>query len=141
MKSTKSYFLYALLLFGTLLLMSYFDYRLEILSKQEYRPWKWIMIRQILFIPVGVVFAFPYFLQNYKKSGDWKIDYKKILFFGLPALYLTFSFTLHFNSPLGIIGLPWFLMSGIGLYKLGGTLLGYIIFSSFFKSSIDVYEQ
>jgi hypothetical protein len=91
------------------------------------------MISQFLYIPVGVLLAFPYFIKNLKKRGVWKVDYKKILFFGIPAMYFTFYFTFHFYSPVSAIGAPWFILSGIELYKLGGMILGYVIVSSFFK--------
>lgn len=139
MKSAKEYFLYALLLFGSLLLMSYIDIRLELIAKQDYRVWKWIMIKQFLYIPVGVALAFPSFFSNLKKNGVWKIDYKKILFFGIPALYLTFYFTFHFYNPLGMIRAPWVFVFGIEPYKLGGMILGYVILSSFTKS-VDVQK-
>jgi hypothetical protein len=135
LKSTKWYLVNALLLFGTLLLMSYIDFRLQDIAKQDYRVWKWIMISQLLYIPVGFVLAFPYFIKNLRKSGVWKVDYKKILFFGIPAIYFTFYLTFHFYSPLSAIGTPWFILSGIKLYKLGGMILGYVIVSSFFKNN------
>ncbi|MRH43265.1 hypothetical protein GH741_11295 [Aquibacillus halophilus] len=137
MKSIISYFLYALLLFGTLLLVSYIDFRLEIIAKQDYRVWKWVTIKQFLYIPVGFALAFPYVVKNFKKDGNWKFDYKKIIFFGIPALCLTFSYTLYYHSVLGIVEIPWWIQMDGAVIELGGALLGYIIFSSFFKTEKD----
>lgn len=132
MKSTKSYLINALLLFGTLLLVAYVDFRLQLFAEQDYRVLKWLMIRQFLYIPVGVALALPYFLQTFKKNGDWKVDYKKIIFFGIPSLYFTLYFGLHFLSPISVF--PMFIISRIGLYKLGGTIFGYVLVTSFFKT-------
>jgi hypothetical protein len=137
MKSSRSYFLYSFLIFGTLLLMSYIDFRLELIAEQDYRVWKWVTIKQFLYIPVGFVLAFPCLFKGYNKNGSWKIDYKKLLFFGIPALYLTFYLTLYFFTPLNNITLPWFVVSEIELYKLGGIILGYVIASSFYKTEKD----
>ncbi|MRH42075.1 hypothetical protein GH741_05225 [Aquibacillus halophilus] len=87
-----------------------------------------------MFIPVGFALAFPYLIKNFKKDGKWKFDYKKFIFFGIPALYLTFSFSLYYNSPLGNLDIPlWIRMDGAEI-ELGGTILGYIILSCFFKT-------
>jgi hypothetical protein len=83
------------------------------------------------------VLAFPYYFQNLKKGGGWKIDYKKLLLFGIPALYLTFYLSLYFFTPLSRISVPWFVASGIDLYKIGGMILGYVIVSSFYKAEIN----
>ncbi|HYK73008.1 MAG TPA: hypothetical protein VEV44_07735 [Pseudoneobacillus sp.] len=133
MKSMKMYLIYAFLFFGTLLLASYIDLRIQIKVEQDYRVLKWITIRQFLFIPVGVTFAFLNFVQKLCIKGVWKYDYKKVITFGIPALYLTFFPTLYFFIPFRTITSPLLMVLGNELYKLGGFILGYVIVSSFYK--------
>jgi hypothetical protein len=134
MKSVYNNLLYALVLFGTIFLMAYIDLRTELIAKQDYRVWKWIVIKSFLYIPVGFILAFPHFFQQLKNSGVWKIDYIKLLFLALPASYLTFYLPFHFLIPLNTINVPWFIVSGIELYKLGGTILGYVVLTSLYKT-------
>lgn len=133
MKSTKGYVLFALLLFGTLLLMSNIDSRLSYLAERDYRVWKWMTIRQLLYIPVGFALALPYFVQNFNKKGVWKVDYKKMVIWGIPALFLTFYLTIHFHTPVGLIMPSWFIEPVAILNKIGGLILGYVVFTSFYK--------
>jgi hypothetical protein len=100
MNSTKNYLFYALLLFGTLLFISHIDYRIEIFAKQDARVWEWITIKQLLYIPIGVVLAVSHLFKNWKENRVWKVDFKRFLIFGLPALYLTFSFIWKYHSSL-----------------------------------------
>jgi hypothetical protein len=132
MNSTKSYFLYALLLFTVLLFISHIDYRLEVIAKEQYNFWEWLTITQFLYISIGVVLAIPHLIKNRKEKSMWKIDYKKLLLFGLPSMYLTFSFTLHVY-----IKIPYFIMTTSSLFKIAAILLGYIVATSFYKVSND----
>jgi hypothetical protein len=135
MISIRSYIFYAFLLFGVLIVMTYIDYRLEHFAKESFRFWRWIILKPLLYIPVGAALAIPSFLQNFKKNGVWKIDYKRLLILGIPALYLTFYLPIHFYSPLKVLSFSLLSVLGSELYVLvvGGTILGYIILSSIFK--------
>lgn len=132
MESSKRYFLYAFIIFGTVLIISYIDLKIYLLVNESYRFWEWMWVRQFLYLPVGMALASPIFIENLSKTGVWKVNYKKLLILGLPALYLTVYIVLHFAG-LSKVWVPWFTLGGNQLYKVGSVILGYVIVSSFYK--------
>jgi hypothetical protein len=131
MKSIKSNFLLSLLLFVVLIVISYISYRIEVLSSNSIKGvWQWILIQPLLYIPIGVSLAIPSFIQNFKLNGNWRIDNNRLLFFGIPSLFLTFLYPIHFYT---FIDLPTLVVSGEKLPILSAMIFGYILLTSFYK--------
>lgn len=93
----------------------------------------------IVNILVGMLFGIELFLSNFKKSGKWKIDYKRLLILGLPLLILSCSYFvfLLFTEVIE----PQISGSVLSLYPEGRDIFyraafGYILITSFYKNDI-----
>lgn len=142
MKSVMRYVLYAVLLFGTLVIMMKIDVRLKNnIADNPANLMKWMTIRQFLYIPVGIVLALPYLYSQMKTFGSWKVNYKKLVIIGIPALCTTFFFFIYYSELWIRNIIPNFLLvtfSNMLTYQIGGIILGYVLLTSFYKKEDQV---
>ncbi|QOR67393.1 hypothetical protein IM538_04430 [Cytobacillus suaedae] len=130
------YILYSFLLFGVLLFTSYVDVKLKQIATESFSLFPWTIYRLLLFIPMGLLIGLPYLLKERQKEGRWGVNYLKLIFIGLPALYFTLYFIFHFY--LQFLRLPshlGYLLTEVSTYKTTGVIVGFILITSVYKKN------
>lgn len=117
-----------------LLFTSYIDVKLKQMATESFRLFPWTIYRLLLFIPMGLLLGLPYLLKEKQKGGRWRLNYLKMVFIGLPALYFTLYFIFHFYFQ--FLRLPshlGYLLTEVSTYKTSGVILGFILITSVYK--------
>jgi len=97
----------------------------------------------VIFGAIGAALGFENLLIEAKKEGRWKINFYKIVIIGVPSLYFSLTYSIHYCS----IGFIRNLLSYPATYLLTPNtnifigifqvILGYSIISSFHKSNLN----
>ena len=109
------------------------------LSLKQYSAINFNMIPNLVFstlfpIAIGLLIAFPKFINEFQKKGNWKFDWTKFIAIGIPMLYFAiFPLVLVLSLLGGESNLPLF----NGLYRLplitylpnelSGVVLGFLL--------------
>lgn len=96
--------------------------------KQTFVMYPWGIFSILMYFPIGVYLGLPKFLKEYSKPGKWKINYLKMIFVGLPMLYISFYWFYPFSYPI-----PAILVHSVSLFKFGTLILGFVIIDSITK--------
>lgn len=110
-----------------------------LLSLKQYSATNFNVIPQMIFstlfpIAIGLLIAFPKFIIEFRKKGNWKLDWVKFIAIGIPILYFAiFPLVLALSILGGDSNLP--LLNGLYRYplsmylpnELSGVVLGYLL--------------
>lgn len=91
----------------------------------------------IYYLGIGMILGLSNLINEFKKSGKWRINFFKLIIIGLPALFFSFSILIYYgfilNYPI-IISLLNFVIKFIkNIDKISGIFFGFIFVTSFYK--------
>ncbi len=128
-KECLKYLVYILILFG-FIFVEWFAIN-PILEEGYYRqniaPY-YYLIPAVINIGIGFILGLDHFFNERKRTGAWKINLPKIIFMGIPSLYLSFS---AFITGKLLIGSSTTYMA---LFQL---ILGFAIITGFYKQRAE----
>ncbi|MGE5396055.1 MAG: hypothetical protein ACM3MK_00815 [Chitinophagales bacterium] len=85
----------------------------------------------------GLFLGLEQLLRERNRPGKWKLDWARLIVFGVPAFHLDFCYFLSWatNKPLLIPYMPAATLSNV-TWIFGGTILGYILVTSIKKEAV-----
>jgi len=127
-KAWLKYLVYILVLSGTILVEWYVI--IPFLNEGYYRQnvaTYFYLAPVVIKIGIGIILGLDHFFNERKKEGVWKINLPKMILFGLPSLY--FSFSAFVTGKLLIVS-----ATNMALFQL---ILGFTIITSFYKQKTE----
>ena len=131
------YFLYGLLLLAYIIFCHIW---LEYLMKQSYKTFvisPFVIWSTILYSVGGILLGLEKFLSEVNKKGSWKVNWPKVIFLGLPSIYLALGIFIGYlpNFIKEILWYPFSLLyfSEVNLVPIFQLFFGYILITSFIK--------
>lgn len=144
MSKGKRFTLYLLFTISVLIFL-YVGFRYEVnlriqTGKTFSSPVPYYLHSALFPILVGIVLALPRLIQESRKTGNWSIDWIKLLAIGAPTLLLNLNLILITSTPIGKIKYfttynPFteLMIIDKSVISLCGAIFGYILISSFNK--------
>jgi hypothetical protein len=139
LEKSKNYVIYGLFLFGYWILSSVLIFKLGLWVKEsQFITNKTILIHQIssqlIFMGLGILLGLEQLIKAMKQTGRWSINKEKIIILGIPSVYFTFYYLIHFFVKFIAIkgSLVLFLMEKPFL-QVAAVIFGYVITTSFYK--------
>ncbi|MGM9986453.1 MAG: hypothetical protein ACI35O_04405 [Bacillaceae bacterium] len=137
---TKHYIGFILLLFFSIFIaVMTANYIFQIFDKtlsETYKHSPIILLKDVLFIPVGVILGLPAFYYKKKQQGKWRFNLLHFLILGVPSLLLMLYLMFYLFMPPYFNVLPSnisFAMLEIAPYPVFAVLFGYAIISNWNK--------
>jgi hypothetical protein len=128
-KDSVKYLIYVVGFIILLIILGQIHFYFQSMQQDTYKIVPWSIYATLTYIPIGIYLGLPKLLKGRRRAGKWKINYQKLIFIGLPALYFAFFWYFPFSYPI-----PEFLAHTNIISRLGGTtILGYVLVDSFFK--------
>ncbi len=128
------YLLYSFVIIVLLLVVDHYNgvLRQAISTTGQYMPN--MLIISILFFPIGILLGLPRLIKEFNKRGKWTINVEKLVFVGIPMLYLTLYFFLSVYIPVLTVSGSQLLL-GNDFTLIASLIFGYVVISSFKKCS------
>lgn len=98
----------------------------------------YLIYSSLLYALLGILLGLPNFLKENSKLGSWSFQIEKLIFVGIPVLYIAFYPVINFKTR--ILTLPSDISSLImstDLYFLSALLFGYILITAIERKSIE----
>ncbi|AHF08400.1 hypothetical protein [Desulfitobacterium metallireducens] len=140
-KQFFSYFIFIVLILILLYLGIRYEVTLRFQASKIYNPMYYYIFTSLFSILFGIALALPRLFYGLKKTGNWSLDWIKLLAIGTPTLLLNLSLILIAYTPVGKIKYfmtynPFIemMMTDESMISLCGTIFGYILISSFNKT-------
>ncbi|NBI28061.1 hypothetical protein [Chengkuizengella marina] len=127
-KNSVKYLIYGVGFIVLLIFLSEMTNYFQNIMQRTYNFYPWTMYSTLIYLPIGIYLGVPKLLKEFKKTGKWKINFQKLIFIGLPALYYAFYLYIPFFRPI-----PRFLIPLNSIFSLSIIMVGYIIIDSFIK--------
>ena len=139
------YFACAVLIAAMVILSAYIE---EKFKRGRMSDWRYPMVCMLICLTIGLLLGGEYLWKEIKKGGNWRIDFPKIIIFGLPALYFSlanFEFALHnplWANMIKQVSYTVCQVCGIvsywtGYVRIFQVILGYVVITSFYKRTKD----
>ena len=144
------YFACAVLIAAMVILSAYIE---EKFKRGRMSDWRYPMVCMLICLTIGLLLGGEYLWKEIKKGGNWRIDFPKIIIFGLPALYFSlanFEFALHnplWANMIKQVSYTVCQVCGIvsywtGYVRIFQVILGYVVITSFYKrTQKDLHNQ
>jgi hypothetical protein len=133
----KKYGLYLLYVLGFILILSidFAAYKNFQTHQQEtFKIFPNIFYYSLSFTLTGLYLGVPILIKNYSLEGNWTVNWPRLLFFGIPLLYLVLYPLIYFEgTPLAIRNFTFNQMF-LTFIDIPPLLLGYLIMTSFIKT-------
>lgn len=126
---------------NAVLLFAVFDWTQWLMRQAQlevattWHPFEAYFLPTLMSVLPGICLGIEQLVSEFKKSGHWRLDWLRLLIFGLPALVFTFLIYLYFGGAAGF--LPPKIMVYLALpvsTAFGGLVLGYIFITSLRKA-------
>lgn len=133
-----SYFLY------TVILLSYIFFSnkiFRVLNEQRSNTFDFfpgLIWSTVIFVILGVLLGVEKFIMERRKEGHWEVNVPKVIFLGIPTLYLAFGVFLNY-LPIEFVNqtltypIRFFLMDNSSYWAIFQMLFGYVVVTSFYK--------
>ncbi|GFZ32960.1 hypothetical protein CSC2_34860 [Clostridium zeae] len=131
-----AYFLYAVLFFCYIVLSNKLLLSIDKEKQMTYQIMPLILWSMFIFILLGLLLGLEKLILELRKNGSWKINIPKLVFLGIPALYLSLGVLIYYSSFIPqVLSYPiqFFLQDNINFFSIFQVILGYVISSSFVK--------
>ena len=139
MKQNKlvHYFLYGLLLLVYIIFCQMWLEYLNVQGKKTFVILPFEIWSTIIYSVGGVLLGLEKFIAEVKKKGNWKVNWPKVIFLGIPSIYLALGIFIGY-LPYSIRGILWhpfslLYFSEIDLVPIFQLAFGYILITSFNK--------
>lgn len=134
MKKYGFYLLYAL---GFLLIL-YIEFAVyrhfRAIQDQYYKVFPGILYYSLSFLLTGLYLGLPLFIKNFSLEGHWSVNWPRLLFFGIPLLYLVLYPLIYFNGTSLTIPNMTFNLMFTQFIDIPPILFGYLVITSINKS-------
>ncbi|MDM5154473.1 hypothetical protein QUF88_11690 [Bacillus sp. DX1.1] len=128
MKIAIRYFLYSVAFFTSLFIIIRIPNLLKEHATTTYNMFPYLIYTPLLYIAIGILLGLPTFLKENSKVGRWSFQIEKLVFVGIPALYIAFYPLLYFST--GILMLPSYINSLImstDIYLIAAVIFRHIL--------------
>ena len=139
MKQNKwvHYFLYGLFLLAYIIFCQMWLEYLNVQGKKTFVILPFEIWSTIIYSVGGVLLGLEKFISEVKKKGSWKVNWPKVIFLGIPSIYLALGIFIGY-LPYSIRGILWhpfslLYFSEIDLIPIFQLAFGYILITSFNK--------
>ncbi|GFP75606.1 hypothetical protein [Clostridium fungisolvens] len=131
-----AYFLYAVVFFCYIVLSNKLLISFNKEKQMTFQIMPLILWSMFIFILLGLLLGLEKLILERKKDGNWKINLPKLIFLGIPFLYLSLGVLIYYSSLIPqVLSYPiqFFLQDNINFFSIFQVILGYVISSSFIK--------
>ena len=126
------YLLYAVLLFGYLFLASYLAMALTRYNSEHFDIARLIvLVVPVSYIMFGCLLGLEQLVRQIRNSGAWSVAAVRLIFLGLPSLYVSFYWSLYFIGPVRKAVLPIWMPQQF--FAMAAVVCGYVLITSFHK--------
>ncbi|WP_026691669.1 hypothetical protein [Alteribacter aurantiacus] len=84
-------------------------------------------------LPLGLILGAQGLIKEFKMQGRWLISWEKLIFFGLPFLYMMLYPVLAFSGNIFAFSALSMTLLNSHSAVIGGMVFGYVIVTSFYK--------
>ncbi|MBS4221817.1 hypothetical protein [Lederbergia citrea] len=95
---------------------------------ETFKVYPWQILKIMMYFPIGIYLGIPKFLLEFNKTGNWRINFYKIVLVALPMIYISFYWFFPFSYPI----LNFLTYTG-STFSFGTIIAGFIIINSFTK--------
>lgn len=130
LKLAIRYVLYSLVLFIALYGVLYIEGELKRYMDETYNLYPYLFY-PLLYIILGILLGSPIFLQERSKPGSWSLQIEKLVFVGIPTLYISLYPLITFK--VHILMLPRYfnvLILTMNPSPVTALIFGYILMTS-----------
>jgi hypothetical protein len=133
-KKVMGYLLYAVLLFGYLFLVNYLYLALVRYNSIYFNITSLILrAMPVSYIIFGCMLGLEHIVRQTRREGVWSVAVVRLIFLGLPSLYISFYWWLYFLGPLRKPILSAWLPQQF--FTIAAVVFGYVLITSFNKGS------
>ncbi len=128
------YTLYAVIVFGTLVVGSWVAWNIKVWVGRTYQPMPGQFVFSAIYITVGVMLGLEHLAKESRIPGKWSVHKTRLVIMGIPSAVLAFYLALAFGFSLSI-PFPIFIAGTNILFYVSGIIFGYILATSFYKKT------
>lgn len=125
MKNWVVYVVWAILFFSLLTMFSSILH--QTISSSQFHIW----LSPIMFIFFGCLLGLEKLTTEFRKDGNWSIDFYRLIFLGLPSMFVAFYLPLKMN---GYYLFQFAALNYFGFIEISSMLCGYVITSMFYRN-------
>ena len=132
------YFLYAVIFFAYIFFSNKMFYVLNEQRSNTFEFFPGLIWSTVIFVILGVLLGLEKFILERRKEGHWEVNLPKVIFLGIPSLYLAFGVFLYY-CPLEFVNqtltypLRLFLEGYSSFWSVFQMIFGYVVVTSFYK--------
>lgn len=133
-----SYFLYAVIFFAYIFFSNKMFHVLNEQRSNTFEFFPGLIWSTVIFVILGVLLGLEKFILERRKEGHWEVNLPKVIFLGIPSLYLAFGVFLYY-CPLEFVNqtltypLRLFLEGYSSFWSVFQMIFGYVVVTSFYK--------
>ncbi|PGZ90926.1 hypothetical protein [Bacillus sp. AFS029533] len=138
MKVAYRYFLYSVGFFITIFIVLQLQQLLKQHTAETYNFIPMIIYAPLLYIIIGIILGLPTILKENSKSGRWAFKLEKLVFVGVPALYIALYPLIYAKAR--ILMLPNYISTVLlssEIYLVAALIFGYILITVLEKKNIE----
>ena len=138
MRSIIRYLLMSVLAFSVMYFSTWGIGMLQQQAKRTYNFSQYLYSVNLFYVVVGLALGLEMYFKEKGKPGKWNVNVWKLVWFGLPALFLTLGSLPPFVNALRLYQIAPQLGNMGLLIIVSEILLGYIVITSFYKVDNDM---
>ncbi|MEE6452638.1 hypothetical protein RAH41_18905 [Gottfriedia acidiceleris] len=139
MKVAFRYFLYSVVFFITIFIVLQLHRLLKQHTAETYNFIPMIIYAPLLYIIIGILLGLPTILKENSKSGRWAFKLEKLVFVGVPALYIALYPLIYAKARILML-LPNYISTVLlssEIYLVAALIFGYILITVLEKKNIE----
>lgn len=126
------YLLFVAVFYGTFTYTQWFFRQMQLEAVTNWQLLVPYLKATLINIVPGILLGLEQLLTVIHRKGCWRLDWVRLIFLGIPALYLNFVIVIGtFTNGLFIPQILY--LMGSDTLVFGGTILGYVVVTSFKK--------
>jgi hypothetical protein len=138
LKVAIRYFLYSVGFFITIFIVLHVQRLLKEHTAETYNFIPYIIYAPLLYIIIGILLGLPTLLKENSKSGRWTFKLEKMVFVGVPSLYIALYPLIY--AKVRILMLPNYMSTVLlssEIYLITALIFGYILITALEKKYKD----
>ncbi len=133
----KHFFIQVIAIFVCLWFIAYVEFELKASATHSISIHTYVVISQLLYIPVGMLLVLPKWMSLIKREGRVKIQFWRLLVLGGPSLYVIFvPYLLKVESLL-----PLFFVTNPSIGVVAQVIVGYVVLDCLYVESPSVKKK
>ena len=127
----SAYLLYMLLLLGSLVAASWAVFMIRVWIGRNFTPIPGFAGYSLICILLGLLLGKEHFVTEYRKQGNWSVNFVRLIIMGIPFGIFAFYFVIIYTIPIGVF--PSYLANSTLFFEFSGLIFGYTLVTSFYK--------